>query len=150
MRHNYDRSVLIHTAEQMQESGPDDLNGVEQYFGCNYREIADDLNEYDWYGWYPAVVDGVLVGILPADMETPGWKLNWSLDVMIPDDDDRRLYILRDLDNYGSSHPVCVTVDEAVRLMRAWYGNADDQPDFSDVWREADDSDIAMYGVDED
>ena len=54
-------------------------------------------------------------------------------------------YLLRDFDGYGSEFPVCVDRKEAERLIREWY-NTDDAPDFNEVWREADEYDIASYG----
>jgi len=58
------------------------------------------------------------------------------------------LYILRDLDGYGSSAPVCVTRESAEELMRGWYA-MDEAPEFDEIWREADAADINEYGIEE-
>lgn len=134
-------SEMITTTEEMTEYAPDRLIGVEQYIGKPYASVSDRLCEYDWDGWYPVVSNGIYVGIVPS---TCGDEFVWneSLDVMVPVDN---YYILRDLDGYGSEYPICVDRKEADRLMREWY-NPDDAPDFDDVWREADEDDIASYG----
>lgn len=71
-----------------------------------------------------------------------------SYDSVNPDSNGT-LYILRDIEGYGNYSPVCVSLDDAERLMKEWYGNDDDAFEFNDIWREADKEDIAMYGVDE-
>lgn len=58
-------------------------------------------------------------------------------------------YILRDLEGYGSEHPVCVTRAEAENLMRGWYAMDENAPEFDDVWREAEPYEIAKYGYSE-
>ena len=55
-------------------------------------------------------------------------------------------YILSDLEGYGSAYPICVGRYEAERLLAEW-GYESEQ--FDEIWREADDSDIAEYGVEE-
>lgn len=57
-------------------------------------------------------------------------------------------YILRNLDSYGSSAPVCVTRESAEELMRSWYAMTD-APEFDEIWREADTDDIAKYGTED-
>ena len=56
------------------------------------------------------------------------------------------LYILRDLDGYGSTAPVCVTRESAEELMRSWYAMTE-APEFDEIWREADADDVAEYGT---
>lgn len=133
-------SEMITTTDEMIESAPDRLLGVEQYIGQPYADVSEQLEQYDWYGWYPVVSDGVYIGIVPADC---GDKFVWdeSRDVMIPADEAGIYYILRDLDGYGSEYPVCVDRSEAERLVRAW-----DKEDFGEVWREASEEEIAKYG----
>lgn len=52
---------------------------------------------------------------------------------------------------FGSSEPVCVDRKEADRLYRDWYNeygaNYDEKTAFDDLWREADDDEIAEYGT---
>ena len=63
-------------------------------------------------------------------------------------DESGTYYILRDLDGYGSSAPVCVTRESAEELMRGWYA-MDEAPEFDEIWREADAADINEYGIEE-
>jgi hypothetical protein len=50
-------------------------------------------------------------------------------------------YILNDVDGYGSEYPVCVDRKEAERLTREW-----NKEDFDEIWREANDEEIAKFG----
>ena len=138
-------SEMITTTDEMIESAPDRLLGVEQYIGQPYADVSEQLEQYDWDGWYPVVSDGVYIGIVPADC---GDEFVWneSLDVMIPADEAETHYILRDLDGYGNAAPVCVTRESAEELMRGLYATDANAPEFDDVWREADEDDIAEYG----
>lgn len=133
-------SELITTTDEMIESAPDCLLGVEQYIGQPYADVSEQLEQYDWYGWYPVVSDGVYIGIVPADC---GDEFVWdeSRDVMIPADEAKIYYILRDLDGYGSEYPVCVDREEAERLVREW-----NEADFDEIWTEASEEEIAKYG----
>ena len=53
----------------------------------------------------------------------------------------KHYYILNDMDGYGSEYPVCVDRKEAERLAREW-----NKEDFDEVWREATENEIAVYG----
>ena len=52
---------------------------------------------------------------------------------------------------FADSDPICVDRKEADRLYRDWYGeygaDYDDRTDFDDLWREADEDEIAEYGT---
>lgn len=52
---------------------------------------------------------------------------------------------------FADSDPVCVDRKEAERLYSDWYGeygaNYDDTTGFDDLWREADEDEIAEYGT---
>ena len=65
------------------------------------------------------------------------------------EDEEEYLYILRDLDGYGSAAPVCVTREEAERLCRAWSDGNGNTPEFDDIWRKATNRDVLDYGITE-
>lgn len=122
------------------------LNGTEQYLGKRYVEISEKLSDYDWYQWYPIVSCGIFVGYHYAGGDDECdcvVSLEHEIAYEVNEDADP-CYILRDLNGYGSSYPVCVDKERAESLCREWSCD-----DFDDVWREADSLELALYGMEE-
>jgi hypothetical protein len=67
----------------------------------------------------------------------------------LDDDEEEYLYILRDLDGYGSAAPVCVTLEEAERLCREWNDGHGESPEFDATWRKATLREVREYGISE-
>ena len=138
----------------------ENLEGTEALLGCRYAEIRDELSSYDWEEWYPILRDGEFVGYYPAwTDEAADWdecelwlgsdgEFAYDEEHHTPDEDDP-VFILCDLDGYGSAYPVCVRRDEAEDLMRGWYAMDENAPEFDEVWREAEPYEIAKYGYSE-
>ena len=134
---------MLTTPDEMEDHAPERLCGVTEFIGQPYAECEPKLRSFDWDGWYPAVINGIFSGIVPADASDE-WTLDEDLDAMVPADEaneKKTYYILRDFDGYGSEYPVCVDRAEAERLVRAW-----DKEDFDEIWREATEEEIAKYG----
>lgn len=66
---------------------------------------------------------------------------------------DPKPYYLPNSDNwdsfFGSESPVCIDREEAERLLYEWHGlpGTNDDMEFDDLWREADEDEIAEYGT---
>jgi len=106
-----------------------------------FVEYAGDGARFVEYRLEPS--DGSLEEIGPIEFDA--YQITRLQQIQ---DESGTYYILRDLDGYGSSAPVCVTRESAEELMRGWYA-MDEAPEFDEIWREADAADINEYGIEE-
>lgn len=134
-------------------------------------EPEDEFNKFN--GTRIAEVLPVYPDLSTTNRYTPDgehWYELWSVKKLIDEEDETQydyLYIAVPVEPesdpkpyylptsaywdsaFGSQFPVCIDHEEAERLLYEWHGlpGANDDMEFDDLWREADEDEIAEYGT---